>query len=261
MKRWTLAFAAALLLAAPGHAADKTANFTFGFDVASMTTTYCVTTGKNGDPYDDAGFQFSAPAFDISIAAGTVTDTGTNGSFAAVAVGDTFILNSRDGDRSNTPVVPQVDTWIVAKASDNSITVADTVATATYRAFNYKLLACGTTAEDGWIKVAEFDKASVQFSVYYEAGDLGGLDVVWQCRESTRGAAPVQIYPGPSSDCGFGTLNTNVCTFTTPGADAFTRQINLTNFFECRMGLAFRTSDAGVREDVHATLVGTVGLP
>ena len=258
--RWITALVAAMLFAVPGYTADKQANFAFGFDVASLTLTYCVTTGKNGDPYDNDGFKFSASDFDISIAAGTVTDTGANGSFAAVAIGDTFILNSRDGDTSNTPVVPQVDTWITAKASDDSITVADTVATATYRAYSYKKLACGTGAENGWISVTAFDKLSVQLSVYYEAGDLGGLDVVWECRESARGALAVQVYPGPSSDCGFGTLNTNVCTFATPG-DAFTRQIGVPQFAECRIGLAFRTSDAGVREDVHATLSGTAGQP
>lgn len=260
--RWILALAAALLLAVPGHAADKTANFTFGYDVASLTTTYCAVTGKNGDPYDTTGFQFSAPDFDIQIdGAGGVTDAGANGSFAAVEVGDTFLLRARDADTGDNATPPDVETWIVAKASDNALTVADTSADANYRAYSYKTLACGTTADDGWISVDDFDKMAFQFSVYYEAGDLGGLDVVWQCRENALGAFAVQVYPGPASDCGFGTLNTDVCTFTTPGTDAFTRQINVTNFSECRIGLAFRTSDAGVREDVHTTIVGTVALP
>jgi len=261
MVRWILALAATVMLAVPGLAADKQGNFAFGYDVASATMTYCTVTGKNGDPFDTTGFKFQAPTFDIEIdGAGGVTDAGTNGSFAAVEVGDTFLLRPGDGDTSVTPVVPNVETWVVAKASDDAITVANTTATANYRAYFYKKLACGITAEDGWISTTDFDKGTVQLSVYYEAGDVTGLDVVWECRESALGAAAVQVYPGPASDCGFGTLNTNVCTFATPG-DALARQIIVPLFAECRMGLAFRTADGGTRDDVHATISGTGANP
>jgi len=248
-------FAAAVailaLLALP--AAAEEANFTYGYDVASTTATYCVLEGRGGDPFDTTGFKVTSDDYNIQIAAGTVTDAGTDGAFAAVEVGDAFILRPGDGDTSNTPVVPEVETYVTAKASANSITVGDSTSAGHYRAYYYKTLTCGTAATNGWIKVSDFD--TIQMTVQYEAGDLGSLDVAFFCKEGALGASAIRVYPGPSSDCGDGTLSTDVCQFSTVG-QGLSVKIPHNAFWECRVSLAYSTSDGGTDEAVTTTLVG-----
>ncbi len=96
---------------------------------------------------------------------------------------------------------------------------------------------------NGWIPVGGYEV--VHLAVDYEQGDLGGLDVALECRYGGLGTPRVQVYPGAASDCGFGTLNTNVCTYTstTFPSNHIAFAIANSGFQECRAALAYRTSD------------------
>jgi hypothetical protein len=252
MKRWILTLVAALL-AAPGGAADaQFGNFTFGYDVASATLNYCVVEGRRGDPYDTTGTEHIAPDFDIQIdGAGNVADAGTNGAFAAIVVGDTLILRAADGDTSDNPTPPDVETWVVTKSDDNTITVGDTSADANYRSYFYKKLACGTGPADGWVSV--MGKAIVQFGVQYDAGDVTALAATWECKSGALGAEAIRVYPGVNSDCGDGTLNGAVCEFDTVGQRLYFKMAN-NAFAFCRIGLAWVTADGGTVDEITAVI-------
>jgi|GEM_PF-2401742 len=245
---------AALVLALAIPATAQEANFAFGYDVASTTATYCTVTGRNGDPFDTTGFKVIAPDYDIQKTAGTIIDNGTNDAFADVSVGDAIILRSSDGDTSADPVVPDVETYVTVKTNNNNITVANTTDDADYNAYYYKTLNCGTGGDDGWIRVSGY--RTVQMTVQYDAGDLGSLDVAYFCKEGALGASDVRVYPGPSSDCGDGTLSGTVCQFSTTG-QGLSYKIPHNAFSECRISLAYSTSDGGTRESVTATLAVT----
>jgi hypothetical protein len=241
----TLALLLALLLPATARAQDKTAHLAIGFDVASTTINYTQMNGERGDPWSAP--EYVAIPIDTVGSSTTVSAvTASSNPFADLAVGDVLYVRK---DNSVTDSV-----WITAKATDDQVTVDTAVDWSAGYNFEWLDLTTGTDSAAGWISVSGFKR--VQMTVLYTAGDLGGLDVVWECREASPFAVAVQVYPGPSDDCGYGTLNTNVCTYSTVG-DSKSVELTENLYSHCRVGLAYRTSDAGVREAVH--VIVTVG--
>jgi len=248
MRRLLLALAFMLASAVPGLAQTNTAYFAINYDVAleQPTFTYCTMNGARGDPFQDP--------IPVAIPIDTV---GSNTTVEAVTPGTNPFANVGIGDRifvrlgSGTDQTEQ--RTVITNADDDTITVDTAVDWSAGYEFSYLDLVCGTAATDGWINVTSVD--TIQMTVEYAAGDLTGLDVVYECKEGGGvNAVPVQVYPGPSSECGFGTLNTNVCTFVL--GDVFSRKIPENIFSFCRVGLAWRTADGGTADEVTATFTG-----
>jgi hypothetical protein len=241
---------AALLAFAPLSAAQgaRVAHFAIGYDVAveQPTFTYCKMLGVSLNPWNDP-MPVGIPIKTTGSSQTVDAVTATSAPFAKLAVGDAIFVVL---DSATTDMV-----WITAKASDDQITVNSAVDwdRAAGYTFSYLDLTCGTGADDGWVSIERFE--TVSMTVEYEAGDLTGLDVVWEMKDGSLVADAVQVYPGPSSDCGFGTLNTSVCTYANTG-DRQTVVVTSNTFAYARLGLAWRGADAGTREDVHGIVAG-----
>ena len=233
------------LLALPAVAqAQRAGNFTYKYDVASSSATYCAVLGRNGSSWLDP--IVSSVPIETSGSSTTVSavTAGTN-PFTNLVAGD-VILVSRDNGARDVRVV-------TAKASADEVTVETAVDWSAEFPFSWLNNSCGTGAEDGWISVDSF--TTVQMTVQYDGGDLDTLDVQWFCRESALGSNPVRVYPGTDSDCGDGTLSGVLCTYSSPGA-VTTVKINSNVFSECRIGLKYGSTDGGTRESVTATVSG-----
>ena len=230
-----------LLLALALPAAGQSAHFAIGYDVESSTPTYCTMNGVQNDPWREP-FRVRIPIDTVGSSDAVSAVTALTNPFANVAVGDAIYVR-----RDN--VTDMV--WVTVRTDADNITVSSAVDWSAGFVFEYLDLVCGTTAADGWIAVEKY--STVSMTVLYEAGDLTGLDVAWECKDNTLVSEAVQVYPGPASDCGFGTLNTNVCTYVNTG-DRQTVVITNNTFSFCRMGLDWRTGDGGTREAVHATI-------
>ncbi|MCP4900220.1 MAG: hypothetical protein GY906_24880 [bacterium] len=243
-----LVVAVALLFPAFAFAQDsqpgvlKSGNFAYNYDLETSTLTYCVVEGENNDPFGNS----INGAGQIETSGSSITVTGVNAAddvFAVVDIGD--VLNVR---RSNGNV--EVLT-VVTNADDDTITVADAVDLTGGFTWRYKKTVCGTAVTDGWISVSGY--TNINLGIQYDAGDLGALEVVWECLSGAPGAQPVQVYPGPASDCGFGTLSTSVCSFASTG-DRFTRGLANNAFAFCRIGIRDDGTDNAVREEIYGTI-------
>lgn len=252
LKKGAGAAAILLLLAASAASQElRTANAAYLYDVDVETTrTYCKLTGQNGDP-------FAAPIpvngrIETSGSSTTVTEVASGeGPFLEVAAGDILVVDKGTGGIDKVAVT--------AKASSASITVHTAVDWSAGYSFRFHRLSCGTDADSGWIPVGGYDY--VDLAVAFDGGDIGGLDLAFECRYGGLGTPTVQVYPGASSACGFGSLNTDICTLSTastiPDGQLAYRIVGNT-FQECRIALAWRTSDAddtgSNREAVTATI-------
>ena len=239
----TLVACLALLLISLGAKADeqRAGNFTYKYDVASATMTYCTLRGRAQSPWLEP-IQSNVP-IETSGSSTTVTavTAGTN-PFSAIAVGDVLIVY-----HDNTTDVRLV----VAKTDADEVTVDVAVDWSAGYPFSWLQTTCGTTSTDGWLNVEGFEV--VQMTVQYEAGDLDTLDVAWFCKEKGLGANAIRVYPGPSSDCGDGSLSGTVCTFASTG-QGLTVRVPHNAFSQCRVGLKYGSSDGGTREQVTTTL-------
>jgi hypothetical protein len=242
----------ALLLGVPllFSSEQRSANFSYNYDVDSATLTYVRLLGQNGDAF---GGSILGPGTIKTTGSSTTVDENVSGAlpFTNINVGDVIVVS-----RSTTVSEIRV---VTAKASGASITVDIAVDWSAGFSWRWYDQQSGTTATDGWLDVGGYD--SVAMTVQYEQGDLDGLRVRWECRAQTIGAAPVIVYPGESSDCGLGgTLSTDRCNFATAGVTArLTVAVDPNVFSSCRVGLAFAatdTSDAGANiEQVTVSVV------
>lgn len=248
MRRLLLALALLLASAVPGLAQANTAYFTINYDVAveQPTFTYCTMDGSRGDPFQEP-IPVAIPIETVGSSTTVTAVTALSAPFANVDIGDRIFVRLGSGtDQTEQRTV-------ITNADDDTITVDTAVDWSAGFEFSYLALVCGTSADDGWINVTSLD--TIQMTVEYAAGDMTGLDVVYECKEGGGvNSVPVQVYPGPSSDCGFGTLNTDVCTLVL--SDVLTRKIPENIFSFCRVGLAWRTADGGTADEVTATFTG-----
>ncbi len=250
MKKWILALALAAL-AVPGLAQQQEkANFSIRYDVDSATKTYCVLNGSNGDPFGSP--TRVSTTVETSGSSATITAvTASSAPFTNVAIGDTLIFNVAGTDLART---------VVTNADNDTVTVdeaIDLTAGAGYT-FSYWEPVCGTAATSGWVTVRGWPQ--ILMTVEYTQGDLDTLDVAFECQDTSYDHNIVQVYPGASSECGFGTLSTDVCQFATPATlPAASISVRLTNLYEaCRVALKYGTtdtSDVGAnRERVNASI-------
>ena len=242
--------AAALLLPALAGAQElRTANVAYLYDVDSTSKTYCKLVGERGDPF--AGPIPLQGRIQTSGSSTTVTEetTGDN-PFEQIGAGDVLVVDKGPAG---------IDTVaVVTKASSASVTVNEAVDWSNGYSFKFYDLQCGTGANDGWIPVGNY--SSVNGVVSFDQGDIAGLDFAMECKYGGLAGLLVQVYPGSGSGCGFGTLNTDVCTFSsTTFPNNHLAVVVANNGFEaCRLALAYRTSDTSDsgtnREEVSARI-------
>jgi hypothetical protein len=219
----------------------KSANFTYKYDVASTTMTYCAIEGQQGDPY--ATPYTGAGRIQTSGSNTTVTTVDSSGGFAPVNIGDVIFVRFQDGSIENRIVLTNAD--------DDTITVEAAIDLTGGFTWSYKQLTCGTSEDSGWILTSGYQIA--QFGVQYDAGDLTALAATFECKSDALGAKPVRVYPGISSDCGDGTLNGKVCEFTSVG-DRLYFKLPHNVFTACRVGVAYVTADGGTRDEITAVI-------
>jgi hypothetical protein len=221
-------------------------NLTYKYDVTGATTTYCATWGQDESVF---GNFYPGPGR-VETVGSNVTVTGVDLAqdvFLDVGIGDLLQFRFSNGN---------VEHRVVVTNADNDTITVDTAINLDFTngvAWGYKNLDCGTAATDGWAGVSDF--STVSMTMQYDAGDMTDLDVVWECKEGGIGAEPVQVYPGPASDCGFGTLATDVCQYAAAG-DRMTVVITDNVFGFCRVGLAV-TTDGGTRDEVTVIVSGS----
>lgn len=226
--------------------AVKAGNLAYKYDVTGTTMTYCATLGKEGIVFGDF---LPGPGRVETTGGAQTTVTGVNAAqnvFADVGVGDIVQFQFRNGNVEHRVVVTNADDDTITVDAAIDLDVTDGVN------WGYKTLSCGTGITSGWADVR--DLKTVSLTMQYDAGDMTDLDVVWECKEGGIGAEPVQVYPGPASDCGFGTLATDVCQFAAAG-DRLTVVISYNVFAACRVGLAV-TSDGATRDEVTVIISG-----
>jgi len=239
--------AAVLAIPAFSQQEMQAANFTYIYDVDSATATYCNLTGMDGDPY--------GPWIPGK---GTIETSGSSTTITGVVAADDVFEPVGVGDAIQV-VVGRTTYYltVVTNADNDTITVNTAVDLSAGYVWSWKNLTCGTAVTNGWVTVAGYD--TITMGVHYVAGDLDTLDVFWECRTGALGAQPQRVYPGVSSDCGDGTLSGTVCKMSTAGQDLTYRiEDNAGTFHECRIGLAYGStdaSDAGANlEQVTATV-------
>lgn len=149
------------LLASSGWAQQEgqAAVWFSAYDVPNTSYTYCVTSGQLGNPW--------GPATRVAIPVGTsgssttvAAITASSAPFATVAVGDVLYFQTDPYGAVSTR-------YVTAKASSDSITInsAITLSASAGYPFQYKHVACGTAATDGWIGVNQFTTKAIQLCV------------------------------------------------------------------------------------------------
>jgi hypothetical protein len=283
MKKWILALAVAAL-AVPGLAEEKTAIVAYQLDLEQQSAffpadvpdlMFCRTLGRGGDPF--------APDYEVvgnfRHNGNTIIDLNGSNAFLSLLPGDLITLRQQDQIAGTTTedFTTVIDAWFDPNQVDVVVAAG---AARDYSKLYYRVTQCGDPQESrqfpggspgeittsfpagAWVNVLNWE--SVTFSVHYQSGSIpNGLAFTFECR--TRDAtlpgysinAPrwgQQIYPGPSSACGYGSLNTDVCVLPTPEDAAtgraveskFALQISDTqNFYECRIGLGCDDTCAG----------------
>ena len=243
-----------LLLTSAASAQEQfSAGFMNLYDVDSSTLTYCVMTGRGGDPF--AGPIPVQGRIKTTGSSTTVTEvtTGSN-PFTAVAVGDTLVVDRGQGN---------VDTVIVTVRTDAAnVTVSSAVNwenSGNGRTFGFYDQTCGTGATNGWISVTQ--GTITNLTLQYDQGDLDALWVRWECKTGATGAQPVILYPGESDGCGGGTLDTGHCSFATPGLTSRLSVVDtVTSFSQCRIGVRYNTTDTSDAGAAIEQVTGTVTL-
>jgi hypothetical protein len=293
MKKWILALAL-LCLAVPGLAEEKTALTAYnlnmstallGNEVTAPDLVYCRTIGVGEDPY---GADFSRDgSFDLQ--GNTLTDLNGANTFQQLLPGD--IIKLRAEDRiGGTTGTETIWTTVIGWVDDNNVQVGPGIVAADvqHAKVYYRITQCsdgleqrrfpsptpgeyGTSTGGAWVNVLNWE--SITFTVAYQSGDIpSGLGFAFECRVRANSQAEdpnkptwgVQVYPGASSTCGFGTLATDICTLTTPEAGAppgravdskFSLQVAHTqNFYECRIGLTCPDVDCGTQSVVQTSI-------
>lgn len=245
-----VAFSATPVLAQSASVAAQDGPLVLAYDVDSDYAVgglvYCREQGQGGNPF--GGPQLADARIKTVGASTTVTSYAAGGNaFTNVAAGDILIVK--------TPTAGDPDSYVrlvvVAKASDDSITVDATVTlTATGgHEFSFYRTVCGTAATSGWFYVPTGARW-LGITLDFEQGDITTLAVRWECRP-TNGVGSVILYPGEGADCGPGgayTAATNTCDFPLAVAGTVNGRLTVVDdaptFGSCRVGLAYKTADA-----------------
>lgn len=248
MRKWILA-ALLALLASPAAAQTRSTNFSYLYDLDASSLTYCVLTGVGGDPW---GAWLPGPGtIETSGSSTTITGVDTDADvFEFVDVGDAIYVALPNGTTYTLNVVTNADADTITVDTAVNLDIDGGYV------WSWKDLTCGTAATNGWISVA--DAASVIMTIQFDQGDLDTLDVAWECKGGGMGAGPIRVYPGPSSDCGDGTLSTDVCQYTE--GQAMAAQIEVNDFSACRIGMKYGSSDASDAGANLEQITGTVDV-
>jgi hypothetical protein len=245
---WIRVLLALLLVVTPVFAqtgAQPKAVFVTAYELDATDPTYCVTTGKDGNPWNGAreGKGTGGSNIKTSGSSTTVTEVATDSlPFTLLSVGDQIFVNGNVR-------------YITAKASGASITVNAAVNIENSGAgypFQWNKRSCGTTAADGWMSVAGTTEITVKIQVD-QVVVTGGVNVTIQCRDNTHDTVPFTIYPDPNDTS---TEECHTLNFTAVAACAY---IVPGSWDSCRVGVEIGTADDGDdlttnAEDITATI-------
>lgn len=160
---------AALLATAQVGAQVRTSRVVLAkYDLDSATYVYCLLSAPRSEQY----------RIETSGSSATVTGVGTGTPFTDIAVGDEITAQSIN-------LAAPVTFTVIARASATSITADRNINLDVDNGaiLQWRDLACGDTAADGWFEVPAGDN---HIFIVYTQGDLtGGVDVVIEAR--TRG--------------------------------------------------------------------------
>lgn len=184
-----------------------------------------------------------------------IQTAGSNATVTAVSGAPFTNVNQWAELYISTPIGNFVRT-VTARASATSITVDTALDISAGASFTYRNLFCGTTANDGWMKVSLL----VPFSLTYviEQINAASIDMRFECTEALATATTNPIYPGSddavgAAGCGAGTVAAGqLCNFTTTAIltlDVYRK------WDRCRMGMKIN-GDAGVQK-ITGYLSGT----
>lgn len=212
----------------PASAEQISYNVLYKYDVDSTTETFCVLEGANGTPFGP-GIQSIGNVTAANDPTLTAVDA-TQDVFAELAVGDVLVFN-------NPTAVVRLET----KTSADAVEMSE-AQTITAKPFQWYKLVCGTAATSGWFDVSNFD-GGVVITVQSEqqVDDGNGIDVRWQCRGSSFGQAPIQVYPDNSSAAAV----TNFAQGNTATTEGRVALYIPEPWSECRVGLDMNTADDG----------------
>lgn len=219
--------------------AIRTANFSYQYDVDSSSYLYCRLEGQNNDPFAGA---IPGRSRIKTTGSSTTVDEYTTGDGPFVDVGVNDVLQVTLAGVTTTRIV-------TAKASSASITVDTAInlsATGGYT-WSWWNHVCGTGSTAGWISTRGANY--VGLTTNWEQGDLTSLDVQYQCKTDGKGALPVVVYPGETSDCGIGgTLSTDRCNFLNAVKATDTARLTVVLspavYTDCRVGFKWVGADA-----------------
>lgn len=220
-----------LFLPALASAQDmRKAAFVTDYDLDSASYIYCVTTGRDADPYGPP--RQGQTAIETSGSSTTVTavTAGTN-PFALLAVGDVILVQTAPGTTATR--------YITAKASADSITVNTAVnldIDGGY-SFTWFQVTCGTAATSGWIDVAPYSIVTVTWQI--DQMNAASIDVLAEGEVLGRGSGPVQFFP--PSPTGTGVCETGNFT----AVRTCHIQISDSGFDRVRIGFRVNTDDGG----------------
>lgn len=212
------------------------ADFAVLYDLDATAITYC----SLGPAFDLVG--------DIETAGSstTTTEVADTDPFAPLAAGDIIIAS-----KAESVLVRAV----VTKTSASSVVVSSAWdLSADYKAKARKLT-CGTTANDGWLDVGNYDTWAILFNIQ-QVNVTGGIDVQVQCRTGNLNAQPVQVFP----TCTTGSCDT-VQNYSGAAGLASTTLVVGTQFpfSQCRVGTLIHTADDGADTTTAAERIN-IGL-
>lgn len=247
------AFIAALFVPSV-HAEEKVANFALLYDLDSTSIIYCRVTGANGEALDAQPIPAPTRLKTSGSSTTVVSETASSGAFKFVGVGDILVVN--------TGVATTQRRIVVAKASDDSLTVNAAVNWSAGYNFGSLVQTCGTAATDGWIDFPPgYDEKLITFHLGQIAGVTGGIDMRVECKNREQDAQPRRVYPTTTStDCGGGTSASGFCNFTAAGITTGDFDVYVVEpRGSCRVGMLIHTSETAEAAEADNERI-TIGL-
>lgn len=217
-----------------GAAAADERTFVRNYDVASTSFIYCETTN------------YVAGTGRVSTAGSTTTIdvAGAGAALRQLAAGDEIFVTRPNVGTSGTTTDRRV--LSAAPTSNTSMIVTSAVDWTAGFSWQFRKVACGTGAENGWLPTARASWTNVKWVIASMSATSIDLDV--ECRDTgdSAGAATV-VWPNPSNSS-----STDECLKSNFTAANKCGLIIEGHWSECRVGLKVNT-DTGT-QDITATL-------
>lgn len=253
MKKLWLLLAGLLVLPNLSYAQEtKTGTLFYKFDLDSTSFTYCKVTGLNGAAIDAKPIPNDFKIKTTGSSTSVTENTASTNPFTLLSAGDILVVQRIDGTTDVREIVTRTDAA--------NVVIDSAVDWSGGFFFGWFKQSCGITATDGWIDVQGAESVGITFMLE-QVNVTGGIDVRWECKDSSFANNPVIVYPGETDGCGGGTLSSGNCNFTTAGITSRTKVVLYESWSACRLGVKIGSADDG--DDTGANLErinGTVSI-